>query len=494
MTTLEDLKAADKATRPSGANEDWNAQALAYDDQAKQWTLDVLKAMNVGLKNQEHPIQVNLLRRVVDRLACVYDTPATRWLVKPSGDRYSERSTEHRAMIRILRRARYDLALRHIDRRRALLRQVVVRYYASDPRKSVVLRTFDPTQVIRMPDPAAPDELGSDIAFALKLRSNDDPIWEMWQRNGDEWSMAYVNDKGEALETQPFSATGLVSPYPTLPAQLIFDEYAGGRAWLPPRASRTAWVAAINAVMADLQSLIVSQAHTEVAYTTDNPDGIPSEYGHNVRAALPRDTEIQTIDHNPKIGECKEILEEMVKLWVGSEDLPTEEFQKGRQVVTGASLRVQEAPLLARREAQVALAPEDERIGFECLRAVHNLHAVAWGAPLLPGDAEMEVEIGDPNLPVDARELYDVGLKGIAAGTWSRIDLIKAERNVSRYEAIRVYERVKRDNEEYPGPVTVATETETEPAIPGDVEGAPNAGASVLQNLQAIQAASSQAA
>ena len=279
--------------------------------------------------------------------------------------------------------------------------------------------------------------------------------------------MALTNGAGEFEEHQPFDMredrssapqiTDLVSPYGDLPVQLIYDEYPGGRPWLPPRGSRTSFVEAINAIANDLWALIVHQAHTDRFFKTDDTARVPSKKGPGMAAAIPSDTDVIDLQPNPKITESTNVLETFIKLWSVSEDLPVDEFLK-RQVTTGAALKASERALMARREAQALLAPDDERMAYRKLRAVHNTHAGSearpgtWDLPILDDGLSLEVEIGDVNGPTDARELQESHARSMALGSKSTIDLIMAETGAARHVAVKIYERVGVDRDKYPAP------------------------------------------
>jgi hypothetical protein len=449
-TGFQELRDIDARTKPSGADDEWTLADAYYHDQSRATTVARLRQLGLGLAGNTRPLEVSLLRRVVDRLATIYDRAPTRWLTL-GGTRLPEDDSDHRAMDEVLRRAQYNLAWRHVDRTRALLRQAVIRVYPSDPRRSTVVRVFQPHNVMREVDAGSPDTMDTDRQFALCL-AVDPEIWEWWTRTDDGWHMQWVDERGDPLddERQPLVATGFVCPYRELPVQIVYDDYSGGRAWIPPRNSRSSWVEAINAMSNDLWNLVVHEAHDTKAVSTDSPEEVPSEHGPGKAWALPRDATVSVLTGNPKIAESKAVLNNCVRLWTLSEDLPTSEFDDAKQVVTGAALRVQQGPLLARREAQVPLAEEDERQAWRRLRSVHNVHASTWNVARLREDTEMDVEIGQVHLPVDQRELLDVASRSLALGTRSVIDVIQEQANVDRPTAIRIYERVAADREAYP--------------------------------------------
>ena len=161
----------------------------------------------------------------------------------------------------------------------------------------------------------------------------------------------------------------------------------------------------------------------------------------------------------------------MLREWVVSEDLPASEFDASKQVVTGASLRVQERPLTSRRESQIPLAERDERVAYDKIAAVHNFHAPAWGAPALNRDLTLEVEIADVVQPVDKRELLEAESRAMALGASSAIDLIQRLEDVGRDDAVKIYERVRADMALFP-PTVADTEPDNDGPRLADVASA----------------------
>lgn len=451
---ISHLREIDKHTKPDQFDHELILANDYYHDCSRVHTIQRLAELGVGLSGNKYPLQVSLLRRIIDRLAVIYDQPPTRWLTRNSKT-VSESSTAHRNMIQALEHAQYDLAWRRIDKLRALFRQVVVRYYPSDAQGSVVCRIFEPYNVIRQPSEYAPDCMDEDRQFALLLSGDPEVacVWEHWEKQDQQWFVRWVDHKGIELPDHPFRMVDGVSPYSELPVQIIYDEYTGGSPWLSPRVSRTAWTSAINAIANDLWGLITYEAHSEIVLKTDDPNEPPHVTGPGKIQQLRTDSDMQILARNPKIAESLEVLEGLIRFWTISEDLPGNEFDKSKQVVTGAALKVQMAPLVSRREAQIPLAVRDEKIAFRKFRAVHNLHTSPdWYVPALDENTELMVELGDGSPPTDMREFQDASAKSIALGTASVIDVIQRERNVTRPQAIEIYERVQKDLEEYPVP------------------------------------------
>lgn len=452
---LSDLRQIDLAAKPPGADEEWARAWRAYNDCSRADTQAHLQSIGAGIKGNARPLEAQLLRRVVDRLALIYARPPTRWFVR-AGVRLDEESPEHCSIVETLERSKLDLALRFADKTRTNLRQCVLRYYPSDALGSVVPRVFEPNIVLRSPSPSCPDVLDEDDAFALKIRGGLDlalELWEFWERDGAVWRCSHVDGSGSPTAIQPYRDGEC--PYDRLPVQVIYDGYPAGQAWLPPRFSRTAWADSINALANDLQALIRHEAHTQVTINTDDTKTVPKEHGPGTVWVLPKDATAGVLSHVVHLKEASEVIENFVRLWTLSEDLPAVELDKSKQVLTGAALKTLSQPLLARRADQVPLAVADEKSGFERYRAVHNFHArysqaSNWRVAEIADDLSLEVEIAELDIPADLNQTQQVGARQILVGTASVIDQIQTEYGISRHQAVKKYAQIQRDLVAYP--------------------------------------------
>lgn len=445
-----------------------------YDDSSFTDNAAYLRTLGVGKKNNPYPIQVSLLRYVIHRITTMYDRDPTRLLKSNTGRTIT--GSEHNRMIEVIDRAQLNLAMGMVDKMRALVRQAFVRYYPIDSEKAVVTRVFTPDIVRRVPSRAAPDRVEEDVAIALKI---GDEQWECWYRDPSnssgerQWSMVWCDSHGTLLEEQPFADTNFISPYgATLPISLIYDSYSGGRPWLKPRVSRLSWAHAVNLMGNELVELITEQAHSDKVYKTRSEDApIPTKAGPGKIHQINIDDDLENLDQNPKIAECVDSSNFLVRMYLLSEDLNPNELGENHTPSTGAGLRVQERGLIARREAQIKLAARDERLAWEKIVALHNHHATSWGAEPLNPERTMHVEIGDLDIPISPTDSLNSESRKMALGISSVIDAIMELENLSREQAIARYERVAEDNETYPpasSPMKDAQD-EGEPAITDNV-------------------------
>lgn len=493
-TTLAALADADKKHKPAGANEEWRRAAAYYYDTSRQLTVELLRRLGLGIKDDGRPLEVGIMQRIIEEQAVIYDSPPARYLVR-NRQRLSEDSPEVVAMGEAYEASGVDLVLREADRLRALYRQVFVRLYPVHETSTVTPRLFPPQNVRRIPNPSTPDIISTSKAVGLLLEGEPDKdgeLWEVWTNLGGSWSMRWVGHK-DAVAWDPGEAVR----YARLPMLAMWDREPCGMPWLPPRQSRNAFIEKLAQSAAELQVMVQLEAHDQTVVEAEDPRDVPREGGPGTTWALPKGSNAQILSRNPKIQDSIEVMREQLKLLVLSESLPLGLFDDQRQVVTGAALRVQLGPLEDRRTAQAPLAIRDERELWKIYVAEHNDHAGSWGKDALAADTTMDVELADLNIPIDPREAQQASASAIALGTRSVIDVIQAEHRCTRPQALRVYERVKADLLSYPPPSKPGAQIEG-PRLAG-VERGPEAPSvlpvgrldqggkpSVLQNVQGL--------
>jgi len=462
MLTLDELRRIDEDAKPAGATAEWVRLHAYYDDRSRAETIALLDKLGMGIKGDDRPMELPLLRRHVARLATVYRSPASRWLAL-DGERLDDDDPTQTRLVGLLRRMRYDGGWRRVDRLRALFRQVVVRFYASDARRAPVLRVFEPYNVLRAPSTYDADLLDEDRAFAFRVASGgtevDDERWEIWNRTEDGWHVLLVTGRGDPLPEadQPFTEFAHLCPYGQQPALLIYDEDPLGQSWLHPFQSRTSLQGVINAKANDLTALVRAQAHAEKYFEVEDPSDAPNVTGPGTAATVPIGTRIHTIQHNAAIRESEGAIRSVVKMWRLSEGIPSADLDDSKTILTGAALRVQNGELHERREEQLELARADEPDAFRRLLSVYNTHAAAWGLVPLPDDAELEVELADVATPVEPLQDQAFWHREIGAGRASEIDWIQRRDGVSRHEAIQIWHRILADRSAYPTASVEAT-------------------------------------
>lgn len=467
---FDQLKKRDDAIKPPDAQKEWAWLTAMYEDQARALTTSMLAELKMGLADNTTPIEMGgLLRQAVNAAATIYKRSPTRWLTK-GGKRLEEASAEHKAAMAAMERAQADLSWRLIDRLRTLHEQAAFRFYPSDERKAVVMRVFEPQNVLRDPSPMAGDLMDEDTAFALGLEGG---LFELWYRLEDRsWAMQWIDEKGNALGEQPFSAQPVPfkSPYPKLPVQMIYATSSGGKTWIPPRQSRMGWIKALTATGNDSLALVALQSAAQRVYKRDDPTHqLPRVAGAGVVLNIGKDEEVEDLTPSSALDQLLEVLKIYARFFALGESLPGNQFDPEKSAVTGAALRVLLAPLIDKREDQVPLVLPDERAAFGRFRGVHNVHAKAWGVEPLDPETDLDVEVPDLEAPTTEVEQGNQSTRQLAIGLASTIDLLQRDFGITRDSAVKRYGRVKSDNDIYPPLARPA------PDGPNNTEPPPNA-------------------
>lgn len=454
---LKSLQLVDRDCKPSYADDTWCSLQRYYDDASRDLTLKMLHRLGLGMAEQVNPPERSLLRYVAQRLAVVYSDPPSRWLVQDT-TRLGEATPQHRLLQRVYQRAQIDVALREANALQSLHGQCAVRVYPLDSRGSVALRLFAPHNIMRDPDPGSADQISEDRRFALRLTNN---VHECWSREGAGWRCVWTNDVGQALPAaeQPFGASGFV-PYDRLPVVMAYDRFASGAAWVPPKETRIGRIETINAISADLLNLVALQGHGLLVFKRNNPNThIPSTAGGpNTVLEIGDTDDVIAVNRQPQIQAVRDALSDYVRGFLADEGLNPDELEAGRAVYSGAQLKVSERALTERREAQIPLAHEFERVLFEAVRAVHNVHAAGWNLDPFDTNVEVQCEFATTDTPTDAKELVETSAVMMSLGIASTIDVIQRLHSCGRDAAIEIHERIAKDAEDYPAHAAAPTD------------------------------------
>jgi hypothetical protein len=430
-----------------------NVQALIdyYENHAEDLTRKVNTKLGVGLTDvvdEYRPIQVGLLRYAIDRQAVVYSRPPTRWLRGKDRHRMAAKDEQVALMREVYKTGRIDLVLRNVDRYANLLQVVALRVYGL--RDRVDVRMFTPNNVRRNPDPTVQTDIARDASFALKLAGNQ---WEFWERkspldapaSAELWEMSLVRwtgrEQGSTLLQEP-------TPQRHLPAMLVYEQH-GHQAWPKVRDSRLAGSEAINAMGDDLWAGVRMDTHNTRVWKGVSADDIPRTRGHGKEVAIdrpPASVEVQDLSPQPQIDSSVGVQQQTISLFLVTEDLPPDDLDRNKQVVTGAASRTRLFGLVERRNAQAMLAPHNEAQLYKIVRVTWNsLSLFNDGLAKLDDTTTMDVELAPLDLPMDANIEVQSNEKAVALRTKSRVEVIMGDRGISRDAAEEVKAQIEED-------------------------------------------------
>lgn len=420
-------------------------QTLLWQGRGRGLVHRYLGDLGMGILRDPYPLQVGLLRHVVDQLSVVYRSPPTRYLLD-GRMRVGDADTAQTIVWEQYDRAHVDAVLREVDARRTLWRTAFVRVYASDVAQRVKLAIYPPTAVYRECDAGEPDDLRADRRIAIQ---RSDGTWELLEPADGGWRVTYhsargtqdpVEERHEVLPLVPF--------WDGLPDQ----------PYLPCYQWRTEYLMKIAMISNELPASVMYNVHPRLVLERGfPPPGQPQEgsssdpptnVGPGTLAMLEEGETMRAIELNPKIEAITRAVAETVREWYRAESLPTDDF-RASQSVSGLGLRVLAEPLRERRERLAPFARESEERLFEAFRAVHNEHADAWGQPFLADGRGLDVQLGSIDVPVDPREHLEVLAREMALGINSRLGALMAYRGLARSDALAELLQVELDREAF---------------------------------------------
>ena len=79
---IENLAKADEALKGGTFNDEARELLQYYDDTSRTSTSAMLSNLCLGVKNNPYPLEVSILRKIIDRIAVVYQRAPTRRLTR----------------------------------------------------------------------------------------------------------------------------------------------------------------------------------------------------------------------------------------------------------------------------------------------------------------------------------------------------------------------------------------------------------------------------
>lgn len=212
----------------------------------------------------------------------------------------------------------------------------------------------------------------------------------------------------------------------------------------------------------ELLELVVTQAHDDEVFKSQDPNRKPPTLkGPGVTRKIHASDDLEKLESNPRIAECVTSVEFLTSLFLLSEDLGPEELRKGRQVVTGAALRVRERGRAPGESPR--FRSRDATSGSPGRRSARSTTSTprtgASGRSTRTSSSGWRWPISTYR-PTDPKELLDVASRKMTLGLASTIDVIQAMENLNREQAIEMYQRVQDDFEQYPPQKAPAPEQE----------------------------------
>lgn len=456
VVSVEEIKQYDLAYKSNEVNEQSMQLGALWEDCSKHLTRSFLGKLGLGnRKNADNPLEVSIVKRVIDALTVVYSTAATR-ILADGQEEYDDDDPIMQAATAAWKRSSYDLIWQRADSARNLWRTCVLEWNEDHANRCVGAVVYGPHQVFRNCSVSSPHAIQEDKEVLLQIRWSMNPqenLYRAYVRGDSSWYCWIVNESGHMPEDveQPYGESGECPLGSLLPIQVLTDEYPGFRAWLPIPQSRVSWALGINGIVNDTNFLVQMEAHSQLAIQTDaKAESIPTAQGPDKVWIVPSDSKVERLASSPKIAESIEVAKHLTTLFATSEYLPGDIFDASHTPHTGQALKVANHSLALRRQRQLMLVEPQEREAWRIYSALHNVYASEWGMKPLLESADVHVYPAKTWLPIDQKEAQELMYKDLMAGLKSRVMAVQELYGLTREQAIQHLKRVEKDRAQYP--------------------------------------------
>lgn len=418
------------------------ALTLFYEDRAREIVKTHLRGLGLGVLGDPHPVESGLLRYVVQSLAVSYRSPPTRFAAR-GGQRLGDDHPAQAALWSVYASAGVDATLRHVDQLRTLWRTCFLRVYTSELARRVKLVPFAPHHVFREPTAGEEGDPRADRRIAIRRA---DSSFELWVRGGEGWSLTLHDPHGAQISAaEEYEVLPVVAHFDGLPTQ----------PYLRPPQSRVSYLLKIAACLNETVAAVKWDVHPRATFETDVVDRagnvgrkINPAIGPGTAMELPPGVKLRLHQVQPQIEAIGKAAMEFVESWFRTESLPTDSFRQS-QAVTALGLQTLAQPLRERRESLLPFVAETEARLFDVVRSLHNPWAETWGAPRLAEDVDLELVLGDIDVPADPVAMSDGIARDVALRLASRIDGLMRRYGEGRHEAIARAQRIDEDLKAY---------------------------------------------
>ncbi len=415
----------------SKSRKDDAALRLAFyqDEQKSELLKDLAKQFRQPEKFQL--FFLNLVKKVVNRLAVVYKEPPTRSVVNGSAkDQTIAASLWQKSLI--------DVKLKKANRLTKLLKTCLVRVaYRND---SIQYDIVTPNVVDAVYDiPEEPREL----LITRPSKRPEDTTYAYW--SADQHFL--LDARGNVLPSP--ENVGNLNPYAVLPFVPFFDADPGDTFFLPGGDDLITAQKAINLKCVDLLRNIQLQAWGQ---PWAKGLGVTKlDFGPETAINLPKDGDFGYAQPQAVIAEVVEAIDYFVKQLAITNNLPGATFATDPVEASGVAKLVDTVDLREARQDDIELYRVYETKLFDVTKAVWNYHNP--NNPISES-ATLGIDFADLEAPQTETERLDAIKRRIDLGIWSVVDAMMDENPdlKTRDDAIRELEQRRIENDTY-GPL-----------------------------------------
>lgn len=371
----------------------------------------MLEQIHTVYKTPEHisPVTVNILRKIINRLACVYLQDATRTIDGTETDKHIYAAIEDSTAL--------PVRMKQANRLAKLTGNVLLRPVWRNGSMALDILTGDVLDVVTGDSPE--DLISVLVTHYPQNGRTEEMTYSFWTA----LEFQRLDYSGRPITTQP-------NPYGVLPFIPVWSQPPTDCFWLPGAEDLALLQNAINERLTDLcytlrfQSFGVGYIKGGKAKAT--PPGTSSlEAGPSSMLLLPENAEVGFASPEAPVDACLEAIDKLMKWAAVSNSLPASSMSLNPTEESGVSKVVSNSELEEHRRDDIAAFAQTEAQLFNLCRIVWNAHNPTQQ---LSEAATITIDFYDPKPTVTASEQLKEWQGMMELGLMSPVDVL-IERN-----------------------------------------------------------------
>ncbi len=378
-----------------------------------------------GNIEQLKPVCINIVKKIISRLAQVYQKPATRTVDGSDQDKelFSEIETASRLGLKMKQASRYT----------KLLKTCLVKVSYRNGKIALDILTPD---LLDIETGKSPDDLKTvTITYYPASGNVRDTEYQRWT----EGTFQILDYKGDVITAEP-------NPYGCPPFVALHDGLPLDDFFLPLPLDLISQQEAINLKLSDLLHVISLQSHGQPV-SKGLPEKAMLKIGPNQAINLPADTRDKThdfrfADTNAKIEETVTAIQALINWAYISHGLPASSISSDAKESSGVAKQVDNFELDEMRQDDRELFAGYEQALFNLIRIVNNTHSKKQ----LSESSTLQVDFAEVKPPISEKEQLEVWDQLMEMGLMSLVD-VACRRNpdLSREDAEQLIFQVRED-------------------------------------------------
>jgi len=379
-----------------------------------------------GNVDQLKPVCINIVKKINNRLAQVYNKPATR-----SVDGTAQ---EKDIFEQIQIQAKYNIKMKQASRYAKLVKTVLVRVLYRNGKIALDILTPD---IVDVETGSSPDNLKAVIITHYPASGKvKETQYHRWTAD----TFQILNYKGQVISSEP-------NEYGILPFVAVHDTCPVDEFFQPIPEDLASLQESINLKISDLLHTIGFQSHGQPV-SKGLPDKQEIKIGPNQAISLPADTrdkksDFKFADTNAKILEVVEAIQALINWAYISHGLPASSITSDAKEASGIAKQVDNFELEELRQDDQDLFRIYEQDLFRIVRAVNNHHSprkLSDNCTLKTDFSEIKPPVAEKGQLEAWQILQDMGLISV-------VDIaMKKNPDLTREDAEALILQVQEDN------------------------------------------------